>query len=343
VTVPLTAPGPDFSHLIHLTDGHGTFEHALFAEPRPEHGYCTDDMARVLVVTSREPLATPGIRRLTGIALDFLEGAIDSGGRCRNRMNRFGEWTDLPALDDCWGRSIWGLGAALSAGDDRNVHGRAAALFERACTQRSPFPRAMAFAALGAADVLSAHPDHLGARDLLVAAAETMPFDVPTTPAWAWPDSRLTYANAAVPEAMLAAGTTLDRPELVGSGLRLLRWLCDRETIDGHLSVTPVGGAGPTDNRPRFDQQPIEVAAMADACARAARIDPDPYWSNGVRAAVAWFLGDNDGQTVMWDEVTGGGFDGLEPAGANQNCGAESSLALLSTLQHARSFQLVAA
>ena len=33
------------------------------AEPRPEHGYCTDDMARVLVVASREPEPAPGVQR----------------------------------------------------------------------------------------------------------------------------------------------------------------------------------------------------------------------------------------------------------------------------------------
>ena len=37
-----------------MTDDRGTFEHALFSEPRPEHGYCSDDMARVLVVATRE-------------------------------------------------------------------------------------------------------------------------------------------------------------------------------------------------------------------------------------------------------------------------------------------------
>jgi hypothetical protein len=326
-----------------MTDGHGTFEHALFAVPRPEHGYCTDDMARVLVVATREPLTTPGVQLLADISLGFLEGAIDPRGRCRNRMNRFGEWTDLPTLHDCWGRSIWGLGAAIATSDDPNVRRRAEVLFRRACAQRSAFPRAMAFAALGASDVLTDQPDHRGARELLIAAAELIELDDAKGQAWEWPESRLTYANAVLPEAMLAAGTALDRPELVSRGLTLLRWLCQRETIDGHLSVTPVGGAEPSDPQPRFDQQPIEVAAMADACARAARVDADQLWSTGVRAAVAWFLGDNDAQTVMWDEATGAGFDGLEPAGANLNCGAESTLALLSTLQHARSFHLVAA
>ncbi len=51
----LEAPEPNFGHLISMTDERGTFEHALFSEPRPEHGYCTDDMARVLVVATREP------------------------------------------------------------------------------------------------------------------------------------------------------------------------------------------------------------------------------------------------------------------------------------------------
>lgn len=37
---------PNFGHLLALSDHRGTFEHADGAEPRREHGYCTDDMAR---------------------------------------------------------------------------------------------------------------------------------------------------------------------------------------------------------------------------------------------------------------------------------------------------------
>ncbi len=39
----------------------------------------------------------------------------------------------------------------------------------------------------------------------------------------------------------------------------------------------------------------------------------------------------------MSDPVTGGGFDGLTPTGPNLNQGAESTLALISTMQHRRS------
>jgi hypothetical protein len=36
----------------------------------------------------------------------------------------------------------------------------------------------------------------------------------------------------------------------------------------------------------------------------------------------------------MWDQETGGGYDGLTLHGPNLNQGAEATLALISTLQH---------
>ena len=102
-----------------------------------------------------------------------------------------------------------------------------------------------------------------------------------------------------------------------------------------------MGGRGPQDNRPAFDQQPIEVATLADACARAAAADPRPLWSEGVRSAAAWFQGANDAGLLMWDPETGGGFDGLHADRVNQNQGAESTIAVISTMQHARQFATV--
>src|SRR5204862_3919151 len=118
-------------------------------------------------------------------------------------------------------------------------------------------------------------------------------------------------------------------------GLDLLGWLLDSQTRDGHLSVTPVGGRGPGDRRPAYDQQPIEVAAIADACVRARDATGDPRWSAGLDTAVAWFLGDNDQHLPMRDETSGGGFDALTASGRNTNQGAESTLAIMATLQHA--------
>ncbi len=343
----MTTLRPDFTHLVRLTDAGGLHEHAEGDRPRPEHGYCVDDVARGLVVTCREPDPAPPVGELRRQYLDFVLAAQAPDGRFHNRRGPDLGWRDEPTVEDCWGRALWGLGAVVGAPADPHVtadahvtadeRARALAGFDRAAVHRSPDARAAAFAGLGAAGVLAAHPDHAGARDLLVdAAAQAGTNSCEATlqrNAWAWPEPRLRYANAVVPEVLLAAGALLERPELVGQGLDLLGWLLGVQTSGRRLSVVAVRGLGPGEAGPRFDQQPIEVAALADACARAATLDDDPRWRVGVRMAVAWFEGDNDSRTPMHDGH-GGGYDGLERGGRNDNRGAESTLALLSVLQH---------
>jgi len=192
----------------------------------------------------------------------------------------------------------------------------------------------MAFAMLGAADVLAAHPDDLVAHALLLDGVSTIA--IPRDDPWAWPEPRLRYANAVLPEALLAAGMALGNPRVVSHGLGMLRFLVGVETAGGHLSVTGTGGRGPAQTAVQFDQQPIEVAAIADACARAFDITDEPSWRDAVATTWAWFMGDNDASTPMFVPESGAGFDGLETDGRNENRGAESTLAALSTYQQAR-------
>ncbi len=56
-------------------------------------------------------------------------------------------------------------------------------------------------------------------------------------------------------------------------------------------------------------------------------------WIAGVERAVDWFLGENDQHTPLYDPDSGGGYDGLHARGVSSNQGAESTLALISTLQ----------
>jgi hypothetical protein len=290
-------------------------------------------MARVLVVTSREPDPSPLVSQLGQKALQFLIEAQGVPGDCHNRRGPQGQWQDRRSVEDCWGRSLWGFGTAAARSPYDLVRQAALVHFERGAQQRSPWPRAMAFAALGANELLTARPGHHGALSLLADAAEVLGGGGLTS-SWPWPEPRLSYANAVLPDSLIAAGVALGCQSLVGEGLELLAWLLSHETSDGHLSVTPVGGSAPGDKRPAFDQQPIEVAALADACARAAALTSSDDWAAGVASAVAWFLGDNDAGAPMWDPDTGGGYDGLRADGPNLNQGAESTIALISTLQH---------
>ena len=322
-------------HVLTMTDAVRIFEHADFDVPRLDHGYCTDDVARLLIAIVREPAPGQELNELARTCLRFLVESQGVTGRTRNRQDVNGRWHGRRGVEDCWGRSAWAFGSAARLAPEEWMRGSATSYFEHASGQRSPHRRAMAFAALGAAELIAVEPRHSRALRLLADAVVTIgPVSVDDT--WPWPEERLSYANAALPEALIAAGALLDRPEVLADGLLLLRWLLDRQIVDGHLSPVPVDGAGRDDRPPAYDQQPIEVAALADACARAESVTGDAAWRSGVELAIDWFSGNNDGGVPMSDPVTGGGYDGLTANGPNLNQGAESTLALISTMQHRR-------
>jgi len=338
VPPPLTladAPDPNWAHIARMSDETGLLEHSRNAIVRREHGYCVDDIARGLLIASRERQPTGQVIALAERYLAFLTHALTPAGRCRNRMGYDRRWSDEPSLGDWWGRAVWGLGTAAARSTVPWIRAEARGAFYQAIQQRSPWPRAMAFAGLGAAEVLRADPRSGPAAELLADAATAV--GVPgSDPEWVWPEPELTYANPALAEVVIAAGDLLGDEPLLTDGLRMLAWLCHQQEHNGHLSTVPTGGWRPEVPKHRHDQQPIEAAATADACATASAVTGDDRWDGPLFQAIAWFLGDNDTSVVMFDPQTGGGYDGLKPDGPNENQGAESTLALIATLQHAR-------
>ncbi|MCW2935130.1 MAG: glycosyltransferase [Actinomycetia bacterium] len=331
----MTWPDPPFRHLLRLTDHVALLEHTEGIVPRHEHGYCVDDAARGLMIVCREPSPRDELVTLARRYLHFLAQAQAPDGRFRNRLGYDRRWKDQPGTGDCWGRALWGLGTAAARGPAAVIRDESLARFDSSAQLRSEWPHAMAFAALGAVEVLDILPGHPAALGLLAAAVGVIG-EPAENPAWRWPAPRLSYANAAIAEAVIVAGWKLGDDRVLRSGLGMLDWLLAGETHDGHLSVVPAGGWGQGERRPRFDQQPIEVAALADACARAAEVTGDTAWLSGVAMSVAWFLGDNDTKTPMLNPHSGGGHDGLGLTGRNRNQGAESTLAMISVLQQGR-------
>jgi len=330
------APAPNWNHIVRLSDDTGLLEHARNAIARREHGYCVDDVSRGLLVASREPRPSAQLVALAERYLAFLTHAQGPDGSFRNRFTYDRHWLDGFDTGDWWGRALWGLGTAAARSSVPWIRREATLAFRLGARQRSPWPRAMAYAGLGAAEMVRTDPRDAVAAALLHDAAHAVG-GPGADPGWIWPEPLLTYANPALAEVVIAAGDLLGDEPMLRSGLRMLAWLCREQDNGGHLSVVPVGGWQIGVPKHRFDQQPIEAAATADACATAASITGDDRWDQPLFRAIAWFLGDNDAQTVMYDPLTGGCYDGLTVNGPNLNQGAESTLALVSTLQHARS------
>lgn len=328
-------PQPRFDHLRRLTTHLGVWEHARFTTPRREHGYCTDDNARALVVVCRQPEASASLVELADVYLTFLEQAQLPDGGFHNRRREDGAWDDEVGSDDSQGRALWALGTAATSGPTASMRQTGLGLFARGRDFHSPFPRANAYAVLGAVEVVQALPENEAGLRILERCIGRVPV-VPNDSRSPWPEMRLTYDNARIPEALLGAGACLGNNTLVEAGLYLLDWLAATERRAGWFSFVPVGGWAPGEARPGFDQQPIEAAAMADACSRAFSITGDERWRDLVESAARWFIGDNDGAAVLYDAQFGGCRDGLQAQGTNENQGAESTLAALTTLQLAQ-------
>ena len=234
----------------------------------------------------------PGARTSSPACFRFLVDAQGVTGRVRNRRSADGRWHGRRGVEDCWGRSVWAFGSAARFAPDEWMRESALDVLRprRRATFASPAGDGVR-RAWAPPSCSPSSPRDLRARQLLADAVVTIgPF--PSDPVWPWPEERLSYANAAIAEALIAAGRlAASAPTCSPTGLTLLRWLLDRQLVDGHLSPVPVAGAGPNDHPPAFDQQPIEVAAMADACARAESVTGDADWRRGVDLAIDWFAG----------------------------------------------------
>lgn len=306
----------------------GIVEHSVGDQPDPSSGHCTDDAGRALGVAAM----LPGDEFADEIAircLHQLTSSRTSNDGLHLRLDARGVPTDDPPSDDATARAIWGLAMACTRVRSQGIRVFAAHELQRLSGFSTTFPRAAAHAVVGAAELLSVDRTSIIGLRLLVDNLSAIPRPI-ADEQWPWPEERLTYSNALLCEALLAAGAVLDQRQMIVDGLDLLAWLVDEETSGDHFSFTPTTGRGPSDGD-GFDQQPIEAWSMASACARAWLIDRDPVWADAIVRSGRWFAGENDGRTPMWDPSTGGSFDGLMTDGANPNQGAESTIALIGT------------
>jgi hypothetical protein len=314
-----------------MTDRLGLWEHSQMSAPRLEHGFCTDDNARALVVVCRQAAVDSELTDLAATYLGFVLEARVARGSFHNRRSTEGAWVDDVGSDDSQGRAWWALGAVARHGYEPWMRRAGIAAFDECGHFASPHLRSNAFAVLGAVDLLAVEPTHSRALGLLNKTSEVLLNAVRAR--IPWPEIRLTYDNARIPEALLAAGSTLDDRRMVDMGIRLLEWLLWVETDGDHFSFTPVGGWQSGEPRPGFDQQPLEAAAMAEAAYRAWTITGNTAWRTRALRAAHWLVGNNDIRAVLYDSSTGATYDGLHEGSVNENQGAESTLAGLSALQ----------
>lgn len=331
----------NLAHLRSLTDDTGILQHANYSTPNRYHGYCVDDNARALLATSmyyglrKDESLIPLIQKYLAFLFHAFDGKTE---RFRNFMSYERTWLEEVGSEDSQARALWGLGVAMKYAPSDPIRNMATRLFLEALRRVETFssPRAWAFILVGLHAYLHVYGGDAAVRRLRILLTEKLYhlFLENADEAWPWCEDAVTYANAKLPHALILSGQWIPDTKMHETGLELLKWLLVQQTApDGHLSV--IGNSGWLARgglRSNFDQQPLEVMALVEACAEAFRSTGDRGWLEESRRCLAWFLGRNDLQAMIYDFKTGGCCDGLQPHGPNANQGAESTLAWLVSL-----------
>ena len=335
-------------HLLALVDEVGIVQHARGVLPDRSTGYCVDDTARLAIVAMglERRFGDPTYRRALTSSLAFLLHAWhpDAPGMY-NFMDYQRRWLDGPHDGDHVGRAAWALGAVIADQPLREEADASQWLLTRLgpCLEAAPYPREVAFAVLG---LTRAHPSMLPAplRTLLRTLADRLAglYDRNRRDEWRWFEPSLTYDNARLPQALIAAGRRLGDPDLTRRGLEALDWYAEECGL--HTEVTrlvgnlwrhadsPLIAPSPADPTEEGDEQPVDAAALVEALTEALVATGDRAYGEQALRAFEWFLGRNHAGIPLYDVATGGCHDGLQPHGVNRNEGAESTLAFLQAL-----------
>ncbi len=335
-------PRPKLDHLARMSDFAGMLQHAIYTIPRQAEGYCTDDNARALVLTvqlERLGLGAGLVHRLATSYASFLDHAFDhASGRFRNFLGFDRRWFEETPSEDSHGRALWALGECVGRSLRRDLQIWATGLFDKAlpfvAEMRSA--RGAAFSLIGIALYLERFSGARSAtqmRDLLVERLLERLDDCARLD-WPWFEHALTYDNAKLPHALLAAAQSGANPQARVRGLETLRWLVELQRSPAGC-FRPIGSKGfyiRGGERACFDQQPIEAQSTVSACIEAYHATDDLAWIREARLAFDWFLGSNDLGLDVYDANSGGCCDGLQEDRLNLNQGAESTLAYLMSL-----------
>lgn len=334
-------PEINLGHLRIMTDDTGILQHARYCVPDRRHGYCLDDNARALIVACiyyslhREIAILPMLQTY----LSFIHFSFDpNNGRFRNFMSYERQWLEPAGSEDSHGRALWALGTAVKYAPNDSVRRMAMLLFLEGLPAVEKFtsPRAWSFVIVGLHAYLEKYSGDATARSIRGMLAEKLfaLFKMNGNAEWPWCEDRITYANARLPHALILAGQWIPHPEMFAVGRRVLKWLLDIQTAEaGHISIK--GNAewcGREGQESNFDQQPIEVMGLIDACLELHVATGDKRWRQEAERCLGWYLGRNDLNAQIYDFETGGCRDGLEPDGVNANQGAESTLSWLISL-----------
>lgn len=324
-------PKIKLSHLKRLTDDFGMLQFSNKSVPDKESGYTTDDNTRALIVAimHNSMFNSEETIRLANIYLNFLDRVQDESGWFKTHVGEGGEYFS----HDSFGRAIWALGYLIEKSNNQELVEKSIKIFNKAYPRIKELKhlRSKAYSIFGLYHYYK-KSKYLGLLETLKRVADDLvkAYESNSFQDWNWFEDNLTYSNSSLSEALFLAYEASGDKKYLEIAKKSFDFLSNLTFVNGILH--PIGQNGwfnKGGERAFFDQQPIDASSTVQTCLAAYRItQEEKYYKNAV-LAFNWFLGENHLKQMMYEESTGGCFDGLSSSSVNLNQGAESTISYL--------------
>ena len=323
------------THLLSLTDDTGIIQHAKHSISNRMTGYTIDDNARALIVAIRSYNLSRDAQsfELTKKYLSFIQYCQRKDGMFHNLLSYDRRFLDRIGSEDSYGRAIWALGNVISSKIYENIKLTAKFILDNAIKNYKEINsvRAKAFAINGLYEYYKVYKSKdIKEKIKYLADSLVKQYNKNKSSDWKWFEDSITYSNGILPSSLLLAYDILKKEKYLDIGKESLEFLSNLVIINDKLVLIGHNGWYFKDGERSFhDQQPVDAASMVQAYKVAYKITKDKDYYKKSIISFNWFLGRNSINQSVYDEVTGGCFDGLLPNCLNLNQGAESTISYL--------------
>ncbi|MFA5228415.1 MAG: glycosyltransferase [Candidatus Paceibacterota bacterium] len=313
VEIKIDYPKIKLDHLKRLTDDYGIVQFANNTLPNMNYGYSMDDNARALIVAVNEKED-----KLADIYLNFIKKNQKEDGSFYNYINKDRIIENKEIAEDVQGRVLWALGKTLKG---REFFNKALPYIKKIQS-----PRAKAFALLGLKSE----------QKLMKELADNLVelFLKGNKKKWKWFEDCLTYSSSRIPESLFFAYSNLGEKKYLEVAQKSTDFLISKTfSKDKYIPIGQDGWFLKDKRRALFDQQPEDPASIVELLVYAYEVTKKEEYREKAIIAFEWFLGKNHLKQVVYDDSTGGCYDGLGRYSLNINQGAESTVCYLMARQ----------
>lgn len=336
-------PSINLNHLHKMTTDFGIIQFSVMNHPDLNSGYTLDDNSRALIAICQHYKINRNKSDLVTIEcyFNFIIHCFQPTGYFTNYVSKQKKFTKQNKhcnLEDSFGRAIWALGYLISLHKimPEELINEAEALFNKALVQTHNMysTRAMAFCIKGIyyANLKIKSKQSIAIIERFADRLVQM-YKHEADKNWQWFESYLTYANSALPEAMLFAWMATQKTTYQSIALLTFDFLLSKIFTREYLQVISNKGWLHNGQEINFDnkggEQPIDVAYTIIALSEFYEAFKIEDYKNKMHTAFNWFLGHNHLNQIVYNPCTGGCYDGLESTYINLNQGAESTISYL--------------